>query len=102
MRQPHLGRFSIIYFRGLGLGLGLGLGFGLGLELGFGLGLVLCYGHGKFRVRVRIRGRVWVRVVNTFGVMVMVKRHLCSIRTHLVLRMSKIENSQLCLFNAFN
>ena len=69
MRQPHLGRFSIIYFRGLGLG--LGLGFGLGLELGFGLGLVLCYGHGKFRVRVRIRGRVWVRVVNMFVVMVL-------------------------------
>ena len=31
------------------------------------LGLVWCYGQGKFRVRVRIRGRVWVRVVNTFG-----------------------------------
>ena len=26
-----------------------------------------------FRVRVRIRGRVWVRVVNMFGVMVMVR-----------------------------
>ena len=63
-----LGQFSIIYFRGLGLGLGFGLGFGLGL------GLVWCYGQGKFRVRVRIR--VWVnntRVVNMFGVMVMVR-----------------------------
>ena len=30
-----------------------------------------CYGQGKFRVRVRIR--VWVRVVNMFGVMVMVR-----------------------------
>ena len=36
-----------------------------------GLGLVVCYGHGKFRVRVRIR--VWVRVVNMFGVMVLVR-----------------------------
>ena len=32
---------------------------------------MLCYGHGKFKVRVRIR--VWVRVVNMFGVMVMVR-----------------------------
>ena len=30
-----------------------------------------CYGQGKFRVSVRIR--VWVRVVNMFGVMVMVR-----------------------------
>ena len=37
------------------------------------LGLVWCYDRGKFRVRVRIRGMVWVRVVNTFGVMVMVR-----------------------------
>ena len=53
-----LGRFSIIYFRGLGLwfGLGFGLWFGLGLVLW--LGLVWCYGQGKFRVRVRIRVRV--------------------------------------------
>ncbi len=36
------------------------------------MGLGLCYGHGKFRVRIRIRGRVWVRVVNMFGVMVRV------------------------------
>ena len=35
------------------------------------LGLVWCYGQGTFRGRGR--GRVWVRVVNTFGVMVMVK-----------------------------
>ena len=37
---------------------------------------MLCYGHGKFRVRVRIRvrvARVWVRVANMFGVMVMVR-----------------------------
>ena len=27
----------------------------------------------KFSVRVRIGGRVWVRVVNMFGVMVMVR-----------------------------
>ena len=32
-----------------------------------------CYGQGKFRVRVKIRGSVWVRVVNMFGVMVMVR-----------------------------
>ena len=43
-----LGRFSIIYFRGLWLWLGIGLG----------LGLVWCYGQRKFRVRVRIRVRV--------------------------------------------
>ena len=45
------------------------------LVLWLGLGLVWCYGQGKFRVRVRIRVRVgyWVRVVNTFGVMVMVR-----------------------------
>ena len=30
-----------------------------------------CYGQGKFMVRVRIR--VWFRVVNMFGVMVMVR-----------------------------
>ena len=44
--------------------------------LWLGLGLVWCYGQGKLiRVRVRIRvrvARVWVRVVNTFGVMVRV------------------------------
>ena len=32
-----------------------------------------CYGQGKFRVRVRIRVRVLGRVVNMFGVMVMVR-----------------------------
>ena len=40
------------------------------------IGLVWCYGQGKFRVRVRIWvrvHRVWVRVVNMFGVMVMVR-----------------------------
>ena len=49
----------------------MGLEFGLGL--GSGLGLVWCYDQGKFRVRVRIRGRVWDRVVNMIGVMVMVR-----------------------------
>ena len=47
-----LGRFSIIYFRGLGLRFMLGLGLWLWLGLGLGLGLVWCYGQGKFRVRV--------------------------------------------------
>ena len=35
-----------------------------------------CYGQCKFRVRFRIRvrvGRVWVGVVNMFGVMVIVR-----------------------------
>ena len=31
---------------------------------------MLCYGHGKFRVRIRVK--VWVRVVNMFGIMVRV------------------------------
>ena len=34
-----------------------------------------CYGQGMFRVRVRvrIRVRVWLRIINMFGVMVMVR-----------------------------
>ena len=48
-----LGRFSIMYFRGLGLG--SGLWFGLGLVSVLWLGLAWCNSQGKFRVRVRIR-----------------------------------------------
>ena len=37
------------------------------------VGLLWCYGEGKFRVRVRIRVRFGVRVVNMFGVKVMLR-----------------------------
>ena len=54
-----LGRFSIIYFRGLGLRIGVRVWVWVRdrvwVWVWFGLGLVWCYGQGKFRVRVRIR-----------------------------------------------
>ena len=49
-----LGRFSIIYFRGLGLRIRVRVWVSH-LVLWLGLGLVWCYGQGKFRVRVRVR-----------------------------------------------
>ena len=50
-----LGRFSIIYLRGLGLRIRVRVGLGLGLGFGPGLGLVWCYDQSKFRVRIRVR-----------------------------------------------
>ena len=46
-----LGRFSIIYFRGLGLRVRAMVW----VRVGVGVGIVVLYGNGKFRVRVRIR-----------------------------------------------
>ena len=51
-----LGRFSIIYFRGLGLRIRVRVWVGV-----------------RVRVRVWVRVSVGVRVVNMFGVMVMVR-----------------------------
>ena len=60
-----LGRFSIIYFRGLGLRIRVWVSVMEQLRLVWG------YGQGKFRVRVIIR----VRVVNMFGVMVTICKY---------------------------
>ena len=61
-----LGRFSIIYFRGLRLRIRVrvwvrvraSVMVWVRVRVGLGLGIVSCYGYVKFMVRVRIRVRV--------------------------------------------